>query len=269
MHTVLSVAGSDSSGGAGIQADIKTCCAFKVFATTAITAVVAENTMEVLGIRAMEPDFVYEQIKAVAVDMPPSAVKIGMLGNGKVGHAVACAIRDFKLKNIVLDPVLVASSGGSLAQDIRETVNVINDELAPLASLITPNIPEIKSLLGIESDGFDLKLMPSMLMKRTGCEAVLLKGGHDAGIQSVDCLARRQYGEGRVETFASQRIPTKNNHGTGCTLSSAVACGLAVGLPLEQAIKRAKKFVTSALEGARYSELGNGNGPMNFFVKAD
>lgn len=267
MKTVLTIAGSDSSGGAGIQADIKTCCAYRVFATCAVTAVVAENTMRVCGIEALHPEFVYSQIKAVVEDIRPDAVKIGMLGSGSIARAVVRAINDFDLKNIVLDPVLVASSGGSLAGDGCGTIQVILDELAPLACLMTPNRPEMMELLGLDEEPHDWRTLPEMLMDRTGCQGILLKGGHGTEHESVDYLAlRRDDGAISMREYSATRINTQNSHGTGCTLSSAIACGLAQGLDLEQAIEKGKRFVTEALKGGRNLGLGKGSGPLDFFV---
>lgn len=266
--TVLTIAGSDSSGGAGIQADIKTCCAYGVFATCAVTAVVAENTMKVSGIEVIHPEFVYSQIKAVVEDIRPDAVKIGMLGSGSVARAVVRAIKDFDLKNIVLDPVLVASSGGSLAGDGCGTIEVILEELAPLASLITPNRPEMMALLGFRQEPENWKSLPEILIDRTGCRGLLLKGGHGTENESVDYLALRNDDGGiSLREFSAKRIDTNNSHGTGCTLSSAIACGLAQGLDLVHAVEKGKRFVTEALKGGRNLGLGKGSGPLDFFVK--
>lgn len=269
MKTVMSIAGSDCIGGAGIQADIKTCCAFKVYATTAITAVVAENTRGVFGIEAVKASFVYDQIKAITDDVWPDAVKIGMLGNADIAREVARAIRDFKLTNVVLDPVLVASVGDSLSGDKEDTVKVILSELAPLATLITPNMPEMAELLGMPLDYEDPQTFPLRLMGMTRCSGVLLKGGHGNGQESVDYLIWHD-AEGKLESreFSAPRVETPNSHGTGCTLSTAIACGLAQGLALPAAVEKAKAFVTEALKGGRDLKLGKGSGPLDFFVNA-
>ncbi len=268
MKTVLSIAGSDSCGGAGIQADIKTCCAFKLYATTAITALTAQNTLGVNGIEVTSPEFVKLQIKSVAEDIFPDAVKIGMLGSAATARAVAESIKELGLKNIVLDPVLVASSGSSLSGEIAATVDVILHELAPQATLITPNFPEMITLLGIPDDYEDPVTFPLRLMGMTGAQAVLLKGGHGNEEESRDYLTYRDSaGELKFKEFTAPRISTPNNHGTGCTLSTAIACGLAEGNSLVEAIEKAKEFVTAALKGSRENKIGKGTGPLDFFVK--
>lgn len=267
IKTVLSIAGSDSCGGAGIQADIKTCCALKVYATTAITALTAQNTLGVKGIEYTAPDFVKAQIKAVAEDIRPNAVKIGMLGNADIARAVADAVAELGLINVVLDPVLVASSGSSLSGETEETVKVILEKLAPLATIITPNIPEMGTLLGFPLDFEDAATFPLRLMGMTGCKAVLLKGGHGDHEMATDYLTYRDAdGELHFREFSAPRIKTSNNHGTGCTLSSAIACYLAKGEPLDVAVEKGKNFVTEALKGSVTRKIGTGTGPLDFFV---
>lgn len=268
IRTVLSIAGSDSCGGAGIQADIKTCCAFGVYASTAITALTAQNTMGVEGIELTRPEFVAQQIDSVVKDIRPDAVKIGMLGSAQIAHAVAEVLRECKLKNIVIDPVMVASSGSSLSGNRDDLTQVILKELAPLATLITPNAPEMATLLGMPLDYEDPPMFSLRLMGVAGCNAVLLKGGHFEGETSTDYLTwRNGDGELKFAEFNAPRISTPNSHGTGCTLSTAIACGLAAGLDLETAVGQAKDFVTEALKGSRVIKLGKGTGPLDFFAR--
>ena len=267
MKTVLSIAGSDSGGGAGIQADIKTCCAFKVFATTAITSITAQNTFGVEGIMDIPADFVEKQIRAVVNDIRPDAVKIGMLGNAETVIRVASLISELGLKNVVLDPVLIASSGDSLSGNSNETASAIMERLAPLATIMTPNIPEAHQLLGIDNDFEDAGPLAVRFSGVSRAEAVLLKGGHGESEYCKDYLVFRHGSEGlTVREFSAPRIETKNNHGTGCTLSSAIACGLALGLSLENAVRQGKEYVTSALKSGIENKIGNGTGPLDFFA---
>lgn len=267
MKTVLSIAGSDSGGGAGIQADIKTCCAFKIFATTAITSLTAQNTFGVEGIMDIPADFVEKQIRAVVNDIRPDAVKIGMLGNAETVIRVASLISELGLKNVVLDPVLIASSGDSLSGNSNETASAIMERLAPLATIMTPNIPEALQLLGIDNDFEDAGPLAVRLSAVSRAEAVLLKGGHGESEYCKDYLVFRHASEGlTVREFSAPRIETKNNHGTGCTLSSAIACGLALGLSLENAVRQGKEYVTSALKSGIENKIGNGTGPLDFFA---
>lgn len=267
IKTVLSIAGSDSCGGAGIQADLKTCCALNVYGMTAITALTAQNTLGVQGIADTKPEFVKAQIKAIVEDIRPDAVKIGMLGNPGIAHAVADSIREFGLKNVVLDPVLVASAGSSLSGDTEETVRVMINELASLATLVTPNIPEMEWLSGMVIDSEDIRLFPLRLMELAGCKAVLLKGGHGDDDYATDYLAYHDKNGGICErTYSVARVSTPNNHGTGCTLSTAIACYLAKGEELPVAIEKGKYFVTEALKGSRLKKIGKGTGPLDFFA---
>lgn len=270
IKTVLSIAGSDSCGGAGIQADLKTCCAQKVYGMTAITALTAQNTMGVQGIADTKPEFVKAQIKAIVEDIRPDAVKIGMLGNSGIARAVVECIKEYGLSNVVLDPVLVASAGSSLSGDTEETVKVMINELAPLATLITPNIPEMGWLTGMPVESEEIESYPVKLMELTGCRAVLLKGGHGDGEYATDYLAYRDDAEHICEkVYTASRISTPNNHGTGCTLSTAIACYLAKGEELPVAIEKGKHFVTEALKGSRLNKIGKGTGPLDFFALKD
>lgn len=264
---VLSIAGSDSCGGAGIQADLKTCCAFKVYGMTAITAITAQNTLGVADIQDVTPRMVYEQIKAVAEDITPDAVKIGMVSNPETVKIIADAIRDFNLKRIVLDPVLVASSGSSLSGETNKTAEAMIEYLFPLCELVTPNLPETFTLLNVDPEFESPRDLAVRMLAMTKASNVLIKGGH--GNQEVvkDFLAmRKQDGFPEVREFSAPRIETPNSHGTGCTLSTAIACGLAQGFTVAEAVERAKKFVSDALEAGKDSGLGHGTGPLDFFV---
>lgn len=266
---VLSIAGSDSSGGAGIQADLKTCCALGVYGMTAITAVTAQNTLGVIGIQDINPDMVYNQIKAVAEDIRPDAVKIGMLANASLVKTVSQALRDFELSSIVLDPVLVASSGSSLSGDKNETAQAMKEFLFPICDVVTPNIPEACSLLDIDEEFEDEKSLGIRLLALTGVKAVLIKGGHTLKTLCTDYLVERATDKKDliISEFSAPRIESPNTHGTGCTLSSAIACGLAKGLTLKEAVEEGKKFVSEAMQHGIDVGLGNGTGPLDFLYR--
>ena len=262
-HRVLTIAGSDSGGGAGIQADLKTFAANGCYGMSVITALTAQNTMGVTAIHAVPVDFVAAQMEAVLLDIGADAVKIGMLFSPELIRTVADGLRRFAVKNIVLDPVMVAQSGDKLLQD--EAVAALKQELIPLASLITPNLPEASVLLDREiADQMALEAAAVDLGK-LGCANVLIKGGHLEGETCTDCL---YFGdEERLITLPGDRIVTRNNHGTGCTLSSAIASYLAWGEDMEAAVRMGKDYITSAiLAGAEY-EIGHGNGPVHHFFR--
>ncbi len=267
IRTVLSIAGSDSIGGAGIQADLKTCCAFRVYGMTALTAVTAQNTVGVQGIQQITPEMIRKQIESVVTDSRPDAVKIGMVGDAEAVRVIASAIKEFDLKNIVVDPVLLASSGSSLSGEGSSTIEAFFSDLFPLADLITPNIPEAVSLLGIAEEFEDPGLMAVRLLGTTGAKAVLVKGGHGVKEECRDYLLMKTPDGIKAEEFTAPRIDTRNSHGTGCTLSTAIACGLAEGLSLPEAVERAKRFISKALESGRKLHLGRGTGPLDFFVE--
>lgn len=253
MKTVLSIAGSDSSGGAGIQADIKTMISNGVYAMTAVTALTAQNTLGVRGIFKVTPMFLEEQIDAVFEDIFPDAVKIGMIPLPELISAAAGRLRVYGAKNIVVDPVMVSTSGSDLME--RGTEGTLVRELLPMAALVTPNIPEAEVLSGMSIAGEeDMKKAAERIGERCGC-AVLLKGGHSVG-DADDLLCM----QGKCRLFRGKRIDNPNTHGTGCTLSSAIASNLAKGFGLEEAVYRAKEFVSRALE-ARLN-LGKGSGPL-------
>lgn len=254
MRTVLTIAGSDSSGGAGIQADIKTMTMNGVFATSAITALTAQNTLGVRGISESSPEFLAEQLNAVFEDIFPHAVKIGMVSSEKLILTISERLGFFKAKNIVVDPVMVSTVGSRLIS--TEAISVLSRELFPLATVITPNIPEgeILAEISVKSQE-DMVRAAKIVGDKYGC-AVLLKGGHNVS-EANDVL----YFKGKTQWFCGKRIENPNTHGTGCTLSSAIAANLAKGFRLEEAVARGKAYVSGAL--AAMLDLGKGSGPMN------
>jgi hydroxymethylpyrimidine/phosphomethylpyrimidine kinase len=256
----LTIAGSDSSGGAGIQADLKTFAALGVYGASVITALTAQNTSGVSGIHVVPADFVTAQMDAVFSDLHIDAVKIGMVAQLATIDAIAAGLTRWSPKEIVLDPVMVATSGDRLLA--TEAVDALRTRLMPHASLVTPNLPEAAALLdepvalsesAIESQGKRLLAM--------GCRAVLIKGGHGQGTESIDYLID---GNGII-ALAAPRIATKNTHGTGCSLSSAIAAGLAKGDDMETAVRNAKAWVSAAIAAADRFEVGHGNGPIHHF----
>ena len=254
MKTALSIAGSDSGGGAGIQADLKTMTLHGVFAMSAVTALTAQNTTGVRGIMEVSPEFLAQQMDAVFEDIFPDAVKIGMVSSAELVMVIAERLRHFKARNIVVDPVMVSTSGSRLMQ--TDAIAVLQRELLPLSSLVTPNIPEAEVLSGLTIlNKKDMMLAAKTISDRYRC-AVLLKGGHS--ITDADDLL---YSEGGYQWFEGKRIDNPNTHGTGCTLSSAIASNLAKGRDIETAIRLAKEYISGAL-GAMLN-LGAGSGPMN------
>ena len=254
---VLTIAGSDSSGGAGIQADIKTMMANGVYAMSAITALTAQNTLGVAGILETAPEFLEQQLDCIFTDIRPDAVKIGMLCGADMIRAAAKKLREYHAVNIVLDPVMVSTSGSRLLS--REAVEEMKARMFPLADLVTPNIPEGEVLAGMRIESpEDMEKAAETIACTYGC-AVLLKGGHQAG--SADDLL---YRDGSFRWYPGRRIANPNNHGTGCTLSSAIASNLAKGFSMEEAVERAKKYISGALEAML--DLGRGNGPMDHGV---
>lgn len=255
MKTVLTIAGSDCSGGAGIQADIKTIAAHKLYASSVITALTAQNTLGVTGIHDVPPDFVAAQLDAVFTDIPPDAVKIGMVSNPDIIRTIADKLVQYQARNVVLDPVMVATSGARLiGEDAAET---LVERLFPLATVITPNIPEAQALSGLDiRDGDGMVRAAQAIAAAAPVGAILVKGGHLVQ-DATDLL----WQDGQARWFAAPRIETSNTHGTGCTLSSAIACGLAAGHPLPDAIARAKAYLSGAL--AAGLDLGRGSGPLD------
>ena len=254
MRTALSIAGSDSSGGAGIQADLKTMTMNGVFAMSAITALTAQNTTGVTGIMEVTPDFLQQQIDAVFEDIYPDAVKIGMVSSSALIEKIAERLQFYGAKNIVGDPVMVATSGSRLIAE--EAVKTLKEKLLPIAAVVTPNIPEEEILSGMEiHTEEEMEKAAKMIGDSYSC-AVLLKGGHNIN-DANDLL----YSDGKCKWFKGKRIDNPNTHGTGCTLSSAIVANLAKGYGLEDAVEKAKNYISGAL--AAMLDLGAGSGPMN------
>ena len=254
MRTALTIAGSDSCGGAGIQADIKTMTANGVYAMSAITALTAQNTTGVTDIMEVTPEFLAEQLDAIFSDIYPDAVKTGMVASTSLIETIASKLRDNKVKNVVVDPVMVATSGAKLISD--DAIETLKKELLPLATVITPNIPEAEVLSGMEiKSEEDMIKAAEMISNTFGC-AVLCKGGHKVN-DANDLL----YRDGGYVWFKGKRIDNPNTHGTGCTLSSAIAANLAKGNDLETSVQKAKEYIEGAL-GAML-DLGKGSGPMD------
>lgn len=254
MKTALTIAGSDSSGGAGIQADIKTMSANGVFAMSAITALTAQNTTGVTGIMDVTPEFLEQQLDAVFTDIYPDAVKIGMVSQKELIETIVKKLKQYDAKNIVVDPVMVATSGAKLISD--EAIETLKEKLIPIADLITPNIPEAEVLGEIEiKTAEDMEKAAKDIGQRFNC-AVLLKGGHNLN-DANDLL----YADGKSYWFKGRRIDNPNTHGTGCTFSSAIASNLAKSMTMDKAVETAKKYISLALEAML--DLGKGSGPMN------
>jgi hydroxymethylpyrimidine/phosphomethylpyrimidine kinase len=256
----LTIAGSDSSGGAGIQADLKTFSALGVYGASAITAITAQNTSGVTGVHVIPPEFILGQIEAVFSDLAVGSVKVGMVGNEMAALAVAEGLRRWRTAPVVIDPVMVAESGSALLEAGAEAA--LRSHLLPLADLLTPNLPEAARLLGA-SEAVDETMMVRQgeLLLALGPKAVLIKGGHAKGAEAVDILLD---GTSTVR-FAADRVATRNTHGTGCTLSAAIAAGLASGMPLLDAVRRAKLYLTNALMHADEMQIGRGHGPVHHF----
>ena len=254
MKTALTIAGSDSSGGAGIQADIKTMMANGVYAMSAITALTAQNTTGVTAIHNVTPEFLAQELDAVFTDIYPDAVKIGMVSESELIRTIAARLKQYGAKNIVVDPVMVATSGAKLICD--EAVDILKTELFPLASVLTPNIPETEVLTGrLVRSAEDMLDAAHQIAETYHC-AVLVKGGHKLN-DANDLL----YTDGSYRWFNGKRIDNPNTHGTGCTLSSAIASNLAKGLSMEVSVERAKEYISGALSAML--NLGQGSGPMD------
>ena len=254
MKTALTIAGSDSSGGAGIQADIKTMSAHGIYAMCAVTALTAQNTTGVTAILDSTPEFMAAQLDAVFTDIYPDAVKIGMVSSSELIHVIADKLKQYQAKHIVVDPVMVATSGAKLLRD--DAVETLKQELLPLAEVLTPNIPEAEILADMEIHSpADMEAAAEKIGRTYGC-AVLCKGGHDLN-DANDFL----WEESGATWFKGCRIDNPNTHGTGCTLSSAIASELANGSTLHDAVEQAKAYISGAL--AAMLDLGHGRGPMN------
>ncbi|MBQ6929867.1 MAG: bifunctional hydroxymethylpyrimidine kinase/phosphomethylpyrimidine kinase [Oscillospiraceae bacterium] len=262
MKTALSIAGSDCSGGAGIQADIKTMTMNGVYAMSAVTALTAQNTTGVYAIQESSPQFLKQQLDAVFVDIFPDAVKIGMVSSAELIDVIAERLDFYNAKNIVVDPVMVATAGSALIK--TDAVETLVKKLLPLATVVTPNIPEAQVLSGLEiKNRADMEKAAEIIADSCGC-AVLLKGGH-----SINDASDLLYADGKTVWFEGRRIDNPNTHGTGCTLSSAIAANLAKGFAMEEAIKRAKDYISGAL--VAMLDLGSGSGPMqhNFALQGE
>jgi hydroxymethylpyrimidine/phosphomethylpyrimidine kinase len=258
----LTIAGSDSSGGAGIQADLKTFAALGVYGASVITALTAQNTQGVSGIHPVPAEFVSAQIDAVFADLAVGAVKIGMVAQLEVIDAIVAGLDRWKPDHVVLDPVMVATSGDRLL--VTEAVEALRTKLIPRASLITPNLPEAAALLDepVAANEADVERQGRQLLSM-GCRAVLIKGGHGQGQESIDYLIDAN---GAI-ALAAPRIATKNTHGTGCSLSSAIAAGLAKGEEMEAAVRNAKAWISTAIASADRFSVGHGHGPIHHFHK--
>lgn len=257
----LTIAGSDSSGGAGIQADLKTFAAHRVYGASVIVALTAQNTMGVTAIHAVPAGFVAQQIDAVFSDLDVTAVKIGMLATAELIETVAAGLVRHKARNIVLDPVMVAASGARLLED--KAVDAIRRLLFPLATLVTPNLPEAAALLGTAMATSEAAIdEQAERLIGFGAANVLLKGGHGSGETSTDLLL---LAGGQRQRFSAPRHETRNTHGTGCTLSSAIASGLAKGLALSEAVGQAKTYISAAIAAADQVPVGHGHGPVHHF----
>ncbi len=258
---VLTIAGSDSGGGAGIQADLKTISALGGYGMTAITALTAQNTLGVHGIHPVPPEFAAAQISAVFEDIGADAVKIGMLYSSRLIRVVAEQLKRYAARNIVLDPVMVAQSGDRLLED--DAVGAIREQLMPLADVVTPNIPEAEVLAGRRIRSPQDMEAAARDLGRFGSGSVLLKGGHLEEGDSSDLLYL--CGENRLVTLPAPRLSSRNTHGTGCTLSSAIAAHLARGAGIEEAVRRAKQYITQAIGAGAAYKLGGGHGPVHHF----
>jgi hydroxymethylpyrimidine/phosphomethylpyrimidine kinase len=260
IANVLTIAGSDSSGGAGIQADLKTFSALKVYGASVITALTAQNTRAVTAIHDVPPEFVTAQLDAVFDDLAIGAVKIGMLSSPAIIAAVVAALRRHGPRHVVIDPVMVAKSGDRLLRE--DAVSALKAELLPLATVITPNVPEAAVLLetppALDEAGM---IQAAARLRALGPKAVLLKGGHLERADSIDVLDDG----GEPLTLAAPRVATRNTHGTGCTLSAAIAALLARGLPLRAAVREAKAYLTAAIRAADRLHVGHGHGPVHHF----
>ncbi len=264
MKKVLTIAGSDSCGGAGIQADLKSLSANGVYGMSVITAITAQNTMGVFAVQDLDEEIIKAQIDAIFTDIIVDAVKIGMVSKISTIVAINEKLNQYKPKNIVLDPVMISKSGYSLLKP--ESKSALIKKLIPLASLITPNVPEAEEILReVNSDFPDIESVADMEkaakeMNKLGCKSVLLKGGHMQG-EAVDVF----YDGFEIIHFTSERINTKNTHGTGCTLSSAIAANLALGFSMKESIKKSKQYITTAIKHSL--DIGHGVGPTNHFYE--
>lgn len=254
MKKILTIAGSDCSGGAGIQADLKTITAHSMYGMSAITALTAQNTTGVYGVLESDADFLANQLDCIFNDIFPDAVKIGMVSSAELIHIIAQKLIEYKAENIVLDTVMVSTSGSPLLRE--DAMEALISELIPLADIITPNIPEAEVLLGEKIHALEnMQKAAKSLYEEYGCN-VIVKGGHLVE-DATDVLCSN----GEITIFKGEKVDNPNTHGTGCTLSSAIACNLALGLDCKESIKNAKSYLTGALKSGL--NLGHGNGPIN------
>jgi hydroxymethylpyrimidine kinase/phosphomethylpyrimidine kinase len=262
-RTVLTIAGSDSGGGAGIQADLKTFSAMGCFGMSVITALTAQNTKGVTGIHPVPPAFVEKQMEAVFSDIGVDAVKIGMLYSAELIETVAQVLKKYKIDKIVLDPVMVAQSGDKLLED--NAIEAIKIHLMPLSMVVTPNLPEASVLLNCKLHGFEDIKKGAKDLSVYGSQSVLIKGGHLKDNDSTDFLYLAK--KDRFVVLKGERINTKNNHGTGCTLSSAIASCMAKGCGIEEAVRKAKTYINEAIRAGSKYKIGHGHGPVHHFYK--
>lgn len=258
MKTALTIAGSDSSGGAGIQADLKAFSAHGVYGMSVITAITAQNTLGVRSVQNVDLPIITDQLAAIFEDITVDSVKIGMLANADVIQTVVASLEKYEPSYIVLDPVMIAKSGSHLLEDAA--VHALKTQLLPLSTLVTPNIPEAERLTGMDITTVAEMEMACQKLKKSGVQYVLVKGGHMEG-DAMDVL----YDGETFHHFSAPRIHTKNTHGTGCTLSSAIAANLSLGYPMVEAVERAKKYITTAIEHSL--DIGNGHGPTHHFYE--
>lgn len=259
ISTLLTIAGSDNTGGAGIQADIKTCCAFKVYAASVITAVTAQNNRGVKEIMKVSPDMILAQLETVFDVMRPDAVKIGMLPDAETVRTVAEYLSHKNVPAIVVDPVLSATSGASLTGNTADTLAEMKRSLFPISMVITPNIPEAEAIVGRQVD--DMEYLCKVMHNITGASAVLLKGGHSGNDYCTDFL----FDGNKLWKYKQYRIETENTHGTGCVLSSSIACGLAKGFTVDKAVRMAKDYVSYAIFEGAAQKVMDGPGPLYLF----
>ena len=257
--SVLTIAGSDCSGGAGIQADIKTISALGAYAASAITAITVQNTLGVEAIHPVPPTFVEGQIRAVLSDIRPASVKIGMVNDGEIISCIAKCLHEFKPQHVIVDPVMISSSGRRLMDD--SAIGILTGQLIPETTLITPNLNEAEVLTGHRVSNIEEMEIAAKEILRYGCDAVLVKGGHLQGGKMIDVLQLANHEKPFL--FSAPQIESKNTHGTGCTLSSAIATYLALGESMHAAIEKAKTYLFEGLKAGKNIHIGEGHGPLN------
>lgn len=257
MKKILTIAGSDCSGGAGIQADIKTITVHKMYAMSAITALTAQNTTGVYGVQEAEPEFVSKQLDCIFQDIFPDAIKIGMVSSKEIIEVISNKLKEYGAKNIVVDPVMFSTSGHALMSE--DAMEVLKSKLLPMGEIITPNLFEAESLCGFKIQNKDDMIKAAQEISKTLEGSILIKGGH-----LLDRADDLLYFKGQIRWFKEERIDNPNTHGTGCTLSSAIACNLGEGLKIEESVRKAKVYITRAIEAGL--DLGAGSGPLNHCI---